>query len=95
MHFYFGGKHRMNSRLRLKVDRHRGSPRKAVLAALEAALHNGRISTADALCPQRLMSDFMGVRLNTVNGAMREAARRGGTAALIRRGTTVIARPTP
>jgi GntR family transcriptional regulator len=67
---------------------------KAIVTALELAIRSGQVRAGDVLPSQRLMADFMGVHLNTVNRAMREAARRGLTAAHTRRGTMVIARPT-
>lgn len=71
----------------------RGPIWQAILAVLESAIRSGQIRVGDVLPPQSLMADFMGVHVNTVNRAMREAARRGLTTARTRRGTTVIAHP--
>ncbi|MFP6557789.1 GntR family transcriptional regulator [Paraburkholderia sp. B3] len=45
--------------------------------------------------PQRLMADFMGIHPNTLNRAMKQAAREGLITASRGRGTTVIGRPGP
>lgn len=63
----------------------------AILAGLETAIRTGQVRTGDTLPSQRLMADFMGVHVNTVNRAMREAARRGLVSAHSRTGTVVTA----
>ncbi|MFM0212847.1 GntR family transcriptional regulator [Paraburkholderia sediminicola] len=83
----------MNSLRYLNVISQRGSTCSVIVAALETAIRTGQIRAGEVLPSQRLMADFMGVHLNTVNRAMREAASRGLTTARTRRGTTVIARP--
>jgi GntR family transcriptional regulator len=76
-----------------RIDCRRGTHWQVILASLETAIHTGQVSAGDTLPPQRLMADFFGVHANTVNRAMREAARRGLVSARSRLGTTVIARP--
>ena len=83
----------MNSLRYLNVTPQRGWTCRAIVAALETAIPSGHIRAADVMPSQRLMADFMGVHTNTVNRAMREAARRGLVSAHTRPGTTVIARP--
>ena len=75
------------------LDRRPGPVWRNVLASLETAIRTRQVLTGEVLPPQRLMADFMGVHTNTVNRAMREAARRGFVSAHTRPGTTVIARP--
>lgn len=67
----------------------------AILAGLETAVRTGEVRAGDTLPSQRLMADFIGVHVNTVNRAMREAARRGLVHARSRRGTVVIAHLRP
>lgn len=83
----------MNSLRYLNVTPQRGSTCSAIVAALETAIRTGQILAGDVLPSQRLVADFMGVHVNTVNRAMQEAARRGLVSARTRLGTTVIARP--
>jgi GntR family transcriptional regulator len=77
----------------IRLDGQRGPAWRAILRALERAIDTGSVQVGDLLPPQRLMADFMGVHVNTVNRAMREAARLGLVTARSRLGTTVIARP--
>lgn len=90
--FYLFKITRMNSWIR-RVEHHHGFTSEAILATLEAAICSGQVRIGDVLPSQRLMADFMGVHVNTVNRAMREAARLGLVTARSRRGTTVIAQP--
>ena len=78
-----------------RIDRRLGPPQKTILVALLAAVRTGQLRAGDTLPPQRLMADFMGVHVNTVNRAMREAARRGLVTARTRAGTVVTAHPNP
>jgi GntR family transcriptional regulator len=61
----------------------------AIADAIEKAISAGRLHPGDTLPPQRLLADFMGLHVNTVNRAMREAARRGLTYGKTRRGTVI------
>ncbi|MPW21316.1 GntR family transcriptional regulator [Paraburkholderia sp. CNPSo 3157] len=61
----------------------------AVVHEIEAAIDAGTLRPGDALLPQRLLADFLGLHVNTVNRALREAARRGLTAGYRRFGTVV------
>lgn len=72
------------------IDRQHSTIWLSIVAALEAAISTGQVRHGERLPSQRLMADFMGVHVNTVNRAMREAARRGLVCARSRRGTTVI-----
>ena len=62
----------------------------AVVEAIETAIRAGRFKTGDMLPPQRMLADFLGLHVNTVNRAMRETARRGLTAGSRRRGTVIL-----
>lgn len=75
-----------------RIDRQHGQICRSVLAALEQAIRTGQVRPGDVLPPQRLMADFMGVHVNTVNRAMREAARLGLTTGRTGYGTTVTAK---
>ncbi|WP_090543400.1 GntR family transcriptional regulator [Paraburkholderia caballeronis] len=75
-----------------RIDRRHGQICRSIIAALEAAIHTGQVRPGDVLPSQRLMADFMGVHVNTVNRAMREAARLGLTTGRAGYGTTVIGR---
>lgn len=61
----------------------------AIVAAIEMAVLAGCLQPGDTLPSQRLLADFMGLHVNTVNRAMREAARRGLTCGKTRRGTVI------
>jgi GntR family transcriptional regulator len=76
-----------------RIDRQNNSIWPAIVSALETAIRTGQVRHGERLPPQRLLADFMGVHVNTVNRAMREAARRGLVSARTGRGTTLIARP--
>jgi GntR family transcriptional regulator len=76
-----------------KLDAQQGPAWRAILRALESAIDTGTVRVGDLLPSQRLMADFMGVHVNTVNRAMREAAKLGLVTARSRLGTTVIAGP--
>jgi GntR family transcriptional regulator len=75
----------------LKIDLRHGTRRKSILAALEAAIRAGHIRAGDRLPPQRLIADFIGVHVNTVNQALRDAAHLGLVSARRGSGTMVIA----
>jgi DNA-binding transcriptional regulator YhcF (GntR family) len=62
----------------------------AVVEAIETAIRAGRFKTGDMLPPQRMLADFLGLHVNTVNRAMRETARRGLTTGSRRRGTVIL-----
>jgi GntR family transcriptional regulator len=61
----------------------------SIVAAIETAVRAGRLHPGDTLPSQRFLADFMGLHVNTVNRAMREAARRGLTSGKTRRGTKI------
>ena len=60
-----------------------------VVHEIEVAIDAGTLRPGDALPPQRLLADFLGLHVNTVNRALRETARRGLTAGNRRHGTVV------
>ncbi|TDQ77510.1 GntR family transcriptional regulator [Paraburkholderia silvatlantica] len=62
----------------------------AVADAIENAIRDGVLKTGSRLPPQRLLADFLGLHVNTVNRAMRVTALRGLTAGTTRRGTIVL-----
>ncbi|TDV16303.1 regulatory GntR family protein [Paraburkholderia caballeronis] len=82
----------MNSWPYVNIHLQEGPAYRAIVAALEAAIRNGDVGIGDLLPSQRLMADFMGVHVNTVNRAMREAARLGLTISRTRLGTVVVAK---
>jgi len=71
------------------VDVCNGPAYLSIVTAIELAVRTGRLHPGDTLPSQRLLADFMGLHVNTVNRAMREAARRGLTYGKTRRGTVV------
>ncbi|CAG9262753.1 GntR family transcriptional regulator [Paraburkholderia unamae] len=60
-----------------------------IVCALEAAIGSGELRSGDGLPSQRYMADFIGVHVNTVNRAMRDAVTRGLIVAKTRRGMVV------
>ncbi|HTR06245.1 MAG TPA: winged helix-turn-helix domain-containing protein [Paraburkholderia sp.] len=60
-----------------------------IVFALEEAIGSGELRTGDGLRSQRYMADFLGVHVNTVNRAMRDAVTRGLLVAKTRRGMVV------
>lgn len=75
------------------VDRRCRPVGPAVVAAIEQAILDGSLQPGQVLPSQRLTADLMGLRVNTVNHAMREAARRGLVRASGRQGTVVVGVP--
>ncbi|SEB17978.1 GntR family transcriptional regulator [Paraburkholderia sartisoli] len=63
----------------------------AIADALEEAVHAGVFQTGDRLPSQRILADFLGLHVNTINRAMRESARRGLTRGHTRLGTMIEA----
>ncbi len=61
----------------------------AIADAIEKAISAGGLHPGETLPSQRMLADFMGLHVNTVNRAMREAARRGLTYGKTRRGTVI------
>jgi GntR family transcriptional regulator len=61
----------------------------SIVTVLQEAIASGQLCAGQVLPAQPLIADFIGVHLNTVNRAMREAARRG-LVVTHRRGGTVI-----
>ncbi|WP_258002427.1 GntR family transcriptional regulator [Burkholderia sp. WAC0059] len=49
----------------------------SIVAVLQEAIESGRLGAGQVLPAQRLVADFTGLHVNTVNRGMREAARRG------------------
>jgi len=72
------------------VDRRCRPVGPAIIAAIEQAILDGRLQPGQILPPQRLTADLMGLHVNTVNRAMREAAERGLVHATSRQGTVVV-----
>jgi DNA-binding transcriptional regulator YhcF (GntR family) len=72
------------------LHQYQGPAYRAVVAAVEADIATGRLRPGDRLPSQRVLADFLGLNVNTVNRAMRETARRGLTAANTRKGTVVL-----
>jgi GntR family transcriptional regulator len=72
------------------VDRRCRPVGPAIIAAIEQAILNGRLQPGQILPPQRLTADLMGLHVNTINRAMREAANRGLVLATGRQGTVVV-----
>jgi GntR family transcriptional regulator len=62
---------------------------RAIVSSLETAIASGSLRAGDVLPSQRLIADFTGVHVNTVNRAMGEAIRRGLITAKTRRGMTI------
>jgi len=62
----------------------------AIFAAIEQAILDGRLQPGQILPPQRLNADLMGLHVNTVNRAMREAAERALVHATSRQSTVVV-----
>ena len=62
----------------------------AVVEALQSGIATGRLKPGDRLPLQRLLADFLGLHVNTVNRAMRETARRGLTNGKAGRGTWIL-----
>jgi GntR family transcriptional regulator len=62
----------------------------AVADEIESAIRAGRFEVGNRLPSQRMLADFLGLHVNTVNRAMRETARRGLTAGSKRRGTVIL-----
>jgi DNA-binding transcriptional regulator YhcF (GntR family) len=60
---------------------------------IETAIRSGRFKAGNRLPSQRLLADFLGLHVNTVNRAMRETARRGLTAVSKRSGTVILGQP--
>ncbi|NLP62640.1 winged helix-turn-helix transcriptional regulator [Paraburkholderia sacchari] len=77
-----------------KRSTHLGPPYLAIADEIEKAIRDGALKSGSRLPPQRLLADFLGLHVNTVNRAMRETARRGLTAGATRRGTVVLAHST-
>jgi len=62
----------------------------AVVGEIETAIGAGRLKPGDTLPSQRMLADFLGLHVNTVNRAMRETARRGLTIGSRRKGTIIL-----
>ncbi|HEY4802105.1 MAG TPA: GntR family transcriptional regulator [Paraburkholderia sp.] len=60
-----------------------------IVCALEDAIGSGELRSGDGLPSQRYIADFIGVHVNTVNRAMRDAVTRGLIVAKTRRGMVV------
>jgi hypothetical protein len=75
-----------------KLSTHLGPSYLAIADEIEKAIRDGALKSGSRLPSQRLLADFLGLHVNTVNRAMRETARRGLTAGATRRGTVVLAR---
>jgi GntR family transcriptional regulator len=53
----------------------------ALADAIELAIRAGSVQAGDRLPPQRMLADFLGLHVNTVNRALRETRQRGSRAA--------------
>lgn len=62
----------------------------ALASAIEDAIDAGLVRPGEKLPPQRLMADFLGLHVNTVNRGLRELAWRGRTRGNTRSGTVVL-----
>ncbi|MBC8751585.1 MULTISPECIES: GntR family transcriptional regulator [Paraburkholderia] len=71
------------------LSAHGGPAYLAIADEIETAIRVGGFKAGDRLPSQRMLADFLGLRLNTVNRAMRETARRGLTTGSARRGTII------
>jgi GntR family transcriptional regulator len=60
-----------------------------IVCALEDAIGSGELRGGERLPSQRYIADSLGVHVNTVNRAMREAVTRGLIVARTRRGMAV------
>ncbi|RDK02895.1 GntR family transcriptional regulator [Paraburkholderia lacunae] len=67
-----------------------GPAYRAVVNAIEAAVGSGHLKPGDILPSQRMLADFLGLHVNTVNRAIRETSRRGLTVGSRRRGTVIL-----
>jgi len=82
----------LHSSIRLKRNRSKTTVKQAIPAVPEAAISDGHVCV-DNPCPShRLMADFVGLQVDTVNRAMRGATQPGGRTARTLRATTDIAR---
>jgi GntR family transcriptional regulator len=63
----------------------------ALADAIELAIRAGSVQAGDRLPPQRMLADFLGLHVNTVNRAFRETRQRGLTSGNRRHGTLVLA----
>ncbi|WP_408370651.1 MULTISPECIES: GntR family transcriptional regulator [unclassified Paraburkholderia] len=63
----------------------------ALADAVELAILAGSVQAGDRLPPQRMLADFLGLHVNTVNRAFRETRKRGLTSGNRRHGTLVLA----
>jgi GntR family transcriptional regulator len=64
----------------------------ALADAIELAIRAGSVQAGDRLPPQRMLADFLGLHVNTVNRALRETRQRGLTSGNRRHGTLVLAK---
>lgn len=62
----------------------------ALASAIEDAINAGLVQPGQKLPPQRMMADFLGLHVNTVNRGLRELAWRGRTRGNTRSGTVVL-----
>ncbi|MFM0211160.1 winged helix-turn-helix domain-containing protein [Paraburkholderia sediminicola] len=62
----------------------------ALASAIEDAIKAGLVRPGEKLPSQRLMADFLGLHVNTVNRGLRELAWRGHTRGNTRSGTVVL-----
>jgi DNA-binding transcriptional regulator YhcF (GntR family) len=65
----------------------------ALADAIELAIQAGSVQAGDKLPPQRMLADFLGLHVNTVNRALRETRQRGLTSGNRRHGTLVLTKP--
>ncbi len=63
----------------------------ALADAIELAIRAGSVQAGGRLPPQRMLADFLGLHVNTVNRAFRETRQRGLTSGDRRHGTVVLA----
>jgi GntR family transcriptional regulator len=72
------------------LSSYKGPAYRAVVDEVETAIRARRLKPGDMLPPQRMLADFFGLYVNTVNRAMRETARRGLITGNRRRGTVIL-----
>lgn len=71
------------------LKRSRGPVWLAIADSIDAAVLSGVLRPGQSLPSQRILADFMGLHVNTINRGLKESARRGRTFAAGRRGTFV------
>ena len=66
------------------------SIRETLAKSIETAIRSGVFRAGETLPAQRLIADLLAIHVNTVNGAVKQVARRGLVEGKTRRGTIVL-----